>query len=143
MKMAEANILKPHPPEFERFLYASVGADRNGYVVTVLSMLARLGLDPWKETAELVALGRDAARPRLGTLLALFPDVPTLESDHGRVAGDLSQLLPESPPSQTLKRAALTVADGGLGKSGAIWTILAIVFLLYQVMSIVGSGSGP
>ena len=143
MTMADPNVLNPHPPEFERFLYASVGEDRNGYVVTVLSTLARLGLDPWKETADLVALGRDAARSRLGTLLARFRDVPTLESDHGRVAGDLSQLLPESPPSQTLKRAALTVADGRLRKSGAIWTILAIVFLLYQVMSTVGSGSSP
>jgi len=143
MTMADPNVLNPHPPEFDRFLYASVGQDRNGYVVTVLSTLARLGLDPWKETAELVALGRDAARARLGTLLTRFPDVPTLESDHGRVAGDLSQLLPESPPSQTLKRAASTVADGRLGKSGVIWTILAIVFLLYQVMSTVGSGSGP
>tara|TARA_R110002124_G_C8973128_1_gene515510 strand:+ start:4172 stop:4744 length:573 start_codon:yes stop_codon:yes gene_type:complete len=141
--MADPNVLNPHPPEFERFLYASVGEDRNGYVVTVLSTLARLGLDPWKETAELVALGRDAARARLGTLLTRFPDVPTLESDHSRVAGDLSQLLPESPPSQTLKRVASTVADGSLGKSGVIWTTLAIVLLLYQVMSTVGSGSGP
>jgi hypothetical protein len=51
MTMAAPNVLNPHPPEFERFLYASVGEDRNGYVVTVLSTLARLGLDPWKETA--------------------------------------------------------------------------------------------
>lgn len=63
--MAAPNALKPYPPEFERFLYASVGEDRNGHVVTVLSTLARLGLDPWKETAHLVALGRDAARDRL------------------------------------------------------------------------------
>jgi hypothetical protein len=143
MTMADPNVLNPHPPEFDRFLYASVGEDRNGYVVTVLSTLARLGLDPWKETAELVALGRVAARSRLGTLLARFRDVPTLESDHGRVAGDLSQLLPESPPSQTLKRTASTVSDSRLGKGGAIWTILTIVFLLYLVASTVGSGSGP
>jgi hypothetical protein len=76
--MAKPNVLNPHPPEFERFLYASVGEDRNGYVVTVLSALARLGLDPWTETAELVTLGRDAAQTRLGTLLARFRDVPTL-----------------------------------------------------------------
>jgi len=59
--MAAPNVLNPHIPEFDRFLYASVGEDRNGYVVRVLSTLARLGLDPSKETAELVALGRDAA----------------------------------------------------------------------------------
>ena len=142
MAMVEFSVLKPHPPEFERFFYASVSEDRNEYVVAVLSTLARLGLDPWKETAELVVLGRDAARSRLGTLLARFLDVPTLKSDHGRVAGDLSQLLPESPPSRTLKRAASTVADGSLGKSGAIWAVLAIIFVLFQMLMASGSGSG-
>ena len=104
--MTEPDGLDPHPPEFERFLSASVGEDRNGHVVTVLSTLARLGLDPWNETAELVSLGRDVARARLGTLLARFRDVPTLASDHGRVARDLSQLLPEGPTPGVLKRTA-------------------------------------
>lgn len=140
--MANPNVLNPHPPEFDRFLYASVGEDRNGYVVTVLSTLARLGLDPWKETAELVALGRDAARSRLGKLLARFPDVPTLESDYRRVAGDLSQLLPEGQTSGSLKRVASTVAGGRPGTSGAIWAVLAIVFLLFQMFMVGGSGSG-
>ncbi len=140
--MAEPNFLNLHPPEFERFLHASVGEDRNGYVVTVLSTLARLDLDPWKETAELVTLGRDAARARLGTLLARFRDVPTLASDHGRVARDLSQLLPESPTSGTLKRAASTVADGRLGKNGGIWAVIAIIFVLFQMFMVGGSGPG-
>ena len=60
--MADLNVLNPHPPEFDRFLHATVGEDRNGYAVTVLSTLARLGLDPWNETAELVTLGHDGAR---------------------------------------------------------------------------------
>ncbi|MSU92060.1 hypothetical protein GE300_21160 [Rhodobacteraceae bacterium 2CG4] len=140
--MAEPRVLNPHPPEFERFLYASVGEDRNGYVVTVLSTLARLGLDPWKETAELVTLGRDAARARLGTLLARFRDVPALASDHRRVARDLSQLLPEGQTSGSLKRAASTVAGGRPGTSGAIWAVLAIILILFQMFMVGGSGSG-
>jgi hypothetical protein len=116
--MAKPNVLNPHPPEFERFLYASVGEDRNGYVVTVLSTLARLGLDPWTETAELVTLGRDAAQTRLGTLLARFRDVPTLANDHGTVARDLSQLLPEGRVSGSLKGGAATGANGRPGTSG-------------------------
>ena len=68
--MVAPNVLNPHPTEFDRFLQAYVGEDQNGYAVTVLSTLARLGLDPWKETAELVTMGRDDAQARLGTLLA-------------------------------------------------------------------------
>ncbi len=139
--MAAANVLNPHPPEFDRFLHASVGEDRNGYVVTVLSTLARLGLDPWEETAELVTLGRDDARARLEALLARFRDVPALASDHGRVARDLSQLLPDGRTSGTLKRTASTAAGGRPGKSGAIWTVLAIIFVLFQMFMVGGSGS--
>lgn len=142
MTMTEPDGLDPHPPEFERFLYASVGEDRNGYVVTVLSTLARLGLDPWIETSNLVTLGRDAARARLETLLARFRDVPTLASDHGRVARDLSQLLPEGPTPGVLKRAASTMADGRPGTGGAIWAVLAIIFVLFQMFMVGASGSG-
>ena len=140
MKMSELKVLNPHPPEFERFLFASVGEDRNGYIVTVLSTLARLGLDPWEETAELVTLGRGAARARLGALLARFRDVPTLASDHGNVARDLSRLLPEAPTSGVLKRAASTAGAGRPVTSGAIWAVLAILFALVQIFTVGGSG---
>lgn len=138
--MADPNILNPHPPEFDRFLHASVGEDRNGYAVTVLSTLARLGLDPWIETAELVTLGRDGAQVRLGALLARFHDVPALVKDHGTVAQGLSQLLPEGQTSGSLKRAASTVTHGRPGTSGAIWAVLAIIFVLFQML--MGGGSG-
>ncbi|MEW9922339.1 hypothetical protein AB2B41_22295 [Marimonas sp. MJW-29] len=140
--MAEPSSLNLHPPEFDRFLQASVGEDRNGYVVTVLSTLARLGLDPWKETAELVTSGRDAARSRLDTLLFGFSDVPTLKTDHGRVARHLSQLLPEGSRSGTVKRSASTFAAGNLSKGGAIWAVLTIIFILFQMIMSGGSGSG-
>jgi hypothetical protein len=140
--MADPNVLNPHPPEFDRFLHASVGEDRNGYAVTVLSALARLGLDPWNETAELVTMRRNDARARLETLLARFQDVPSLASDHGRVARDLSHLLPEGRTSGALQRAASTVADGRPGTNGAIWAVLAIIFVLFLMFMVGGSGAG-
>jgi hypothetical protein len=140
--MAQPKVLNPHPPEFERFLYASVGEDRNGFVVTVLSAFARLGLDPWAESADLAKLGRDAARARLGMLLARFRDVPALASDHGKVAQDLSQLLPASPASGTLKRAASTVADSPPGLSGVVLPVLAIIFVLFLGLMFGGRGPG-
>ena len=140
--MANPTILNPHPPEFNRFLYASVGEDRNGYAVTVLSTLARLGLDPWNETAELVKLGRDGARTRLETLLARFRDVPALASDRGSIALDLSQLLPEGRKSGSPERDPATTAEGSPRLSGTIWVIIGIAFVLFQMFIIGGSGSG-
>ena len=142
MTMAEPNVLNLHPPEFERFLYASVGEDRKGNIVTVLSTLARLGLDPWNETAELVMVGRDAARSRLETLFSRFRDVPKLASDHGRVARDLSLLLPESPSARSLKRAGSTTATGRSVPTAAVFTIVAIVLVLLQMLFFGGTGKG-
>ncbi|RYG89429.1 hypothetical protein EU803_16990 [Loktanella sp. IMCC34160] len=142
LAMADPSVLNPHPPEFDRFLYASVGKDRNGYAVTVLSTLARLGLDPWNETAELVTLGGDAARARLGSLLARSRDVPALARNHGRVARDLSQLLPEGPTSGALQRAASTAGEGRSIPSGVILTVLAVLYVVFQIFMAVRSGSG-
>jgi hypothetical protein len=140
--MGDPNVLNLHPPEFDRFLYASVGEDRNGYVVTVLSTLARLDLDPWIETAELVSLGRDAAHARMGSLLARFRDVPALASDHGRIVGDLSKLLPEGPTTGALQRAASTGDHGRPQTNGAIWAALTFIFVLFQMFMVGELGSG-
>ncbi|TNF19830.1 MAG: hypothetical protein EP318_13055 [Rhodobacteraceae bacterium] len=58
--------------------------------------------------AELATLGHDAAQVRLGLLLSQFRDVPALGRDHGKVARDLSLLLPDSPAESPLERAAST-----------------------------------
>lgn len=140
--MAQPNFINSHPPEFEQFLFASVGEDRKGQVVTVLSTLARFDLDPWHETAKLIVLGHEAAQTRLGTLLARFYDVPTLVSDHDRVAHNLCQLLPDKPPSRALKQSAMAIGDGVMGANGAIWTALAIIFIVLQMFLIGVSGAG-
>lgn len=132
--MTASSVLKPHPPEFERFLYASVGHDRKGRTVTVLSALARLDLDPWKETADLVALGRDAAATRLGLLLAKFRDVPALASNPGPVVQHLSLLLPAPPQHQALATAASSAANSLPQSTALIWTILAFLFVLLQFL---------
>lgn len=140
MTMSAADILHPQNAEFERFLYASVGEDRNGAIVTVLSTLARLNLDPWQEAAELAALERAAAHSRLGLLLSRFSDVPTLVRDHESVARKLALLLPEHPARATTLRAAMTKET--MRSSGMIWTIVAVLLLLIQLMFSGAPGSG-
>jgi hypothetical protein len=39
--------------EFNDFLYAPIGVERNEMPLSVLSALARLNIDPWGEAAEL------------------------------------------------------------------------------------------
>lgn len=134
--MQEQGVSYPHPTEFDRFLYASVGKDRNGSVVTVLSTLARLGFDPWNETAVLVSLGQNAARVRLALLLSKSCDVPALEWNHRNVAQELSLLLPASPLSPAPTRAAFVTTIMLRQSSWVIWAIFLIALLALQVFFI-------
>ena len=52
-------------PEFENFLFAPIGADRNGMLLSVLSALARLDIDPWQEAAQLAGVAGETATRRL------------------------------------------------------------------------------
>ena len=60
-------------PEFDDFLYAAVGLERNEMPLTVLSALSRLDVDPWKVAAELSQLPKKPATQRLASLLARLP----------------------------------------------------------------------
>lgn len=43
-------------PEFDGFLYAQLGEERNGMPLSVLSALAQLQVDPWQKAARLARL---------------------------------------------------------------------------------------
>ena len=62
--------------EFDDFLFAPIGEDRNDMPLSVLSALARLDIDPWHEAAELARLPRETATQRLASLIAALPDGP-------------------------------------------------------------------
>lgn len=80
--------------EFDDFLFASIGEDRNEMLLTVLTALARRDVDPWLEAAELALLPREIATQRLISLIATLPDAPSACRDPGAIAGRLITLLP-------------------------------------------------
>ncbi len=81
-------------PAFARFLGATVGEDNHGTDVTVLSMLARLDVDPWIEASKLASMPEETARKRLDTLMARFKDVPDLISGRNTIISTLLGFLP-------------------------------------------------
>jgi hypothetical protein len=87
-------------PEFGDFLYAPVDVERNEMTLSVLSALARLDLDPWKEAAELSELAKNTAAQRLASLIARLPGGRWTQADSGAIADRLIELLPHLGPSQ-------------------------------------------
>jgi hypothetical protein len=71
--MPPAAIALPRA-EFNAFLFARTGEDRNGMPVSVLSGLARLDMDPWQEeAAQLPASGRGKEAYARKCLLSFRP----------------------------------------------------------------------
>jgi hypothetical protein len=83
-------------PEFDKFLCASVGEDRNGTGLSVLSALARLKVDPWQEAASLARMPRAAAVLRLTALIEELPDERAGVIPAKTSAADLVALLPRA-----------------------------------------------
>ena len=82
-------------PEFDEFLGASIGEDRNGTGLSVLSALARLDVDPWQEATSLARMPREAATARLTELIDALPREPTNAIPSRTSAADLVALLPK------------------------------------------------
>ena len=109
-------------PRYDGFLHAIVGDDVRGTSVTVLSMLARLGLDPWKEPSDLAAMPEGPARQRLDALMARFRDVPSLDTARAELVSRLLAFLPEAASTGP------TGPDGKPARQGLmIWGIPARV----------------
>ena len=62
--------------------------------LSVLSALARLGLDPWKQAAELSELPRDCATQRLAVLIVRLPGGRWTQAEAGEIAHRVIKLLP-------------------------------------------------
>ncbi len=94
--MTQRKVLLGQDPAFEPFLGASVGEDEKGMNVTVLSMLARLNVDPWDEASDLALMQDASARQRLEALMKRFKDVPALVQNRGKIISRLISVLPGS-----------------------------------------------
>ncbi|MDG3041743.1 hypothetical protein [Roseicyclus marinus] len=139
--MSRMDYLRQGGTPFDGFLYAQLGEDSTGHEVSVLSALARLGLDPWDEAAALSALPRDSAAARLAGHLARVSSLPDLGAERTTIPPRLIALLPHR--RDTRDGADLrNVVTARLGRIGPmIALILAILFLL-QTLGFGLSGAG-
>ena len=132
--MARADVLHPDGSDFHQFLYAFVGADRNGFMVTVLSTLARLGLDPWKEASELADLSEEAAGARLGVLLAESRDVPALSGENESITRTLIELLPTRTTRPVRLQAGSSQAKARMGSVVSIFAMAFVLMMLARLL---------
>jgi len=101
-------------PEFDSFLFAPVGAEESGMSLSVLSMLARLDLDPWQEAAQLAALSRESATLKMVSLLGALPNRSLKDPDGLTIATRLVAMLPRPIPTPAYARGQSGCLSGCL-----------------------------
>ncbi len=115
--------------EFNDFLFAPIGEDGNKTLLSVLSGLARLDLDPWQEAAKLARLPVDAATQRLAGLIAELPDGAAAPRDAGTIAARLVALLPgRAGPEAPLRETGLAI--GGMANSRTLVYVVLMALVL-------------
>jgi len=124
----------PLRTDLNDFLHAPIAQDANGISLTVLSVLARSGVDPWAEAAELADLSRDLATEKLISLLAGVPNGPSPGADTVTLASRLVALLHPSrrPRPAAAGAAPPTAAEEEQPRrvSRPIYYLLALIFVL-------------
>src|SRR3954463_3966433 len=76
------------------FLFADVGVEPNGMTLSVLSILARRGMDPWQEAERLAKLPQTEAVDGLAQIIATTPTSRWSLLDAKAIASRLVALLP-------------------------------------------------
>lgn len=92
--MAQADAFALPHSGLNRFLFAEVGTELNGSPLTILSVLARLGQDPWIEAARWAKLPKGAIIDSLAKCIAQMPLSPLALRDARVTASRLVLLLP-------------------------------------------------
>jgi hypothetical protein len=131
-------------PEFDEFLGAPVGEDRNGTGLSVLSALARLNVDPWQEATSLARMPTEAAAARLTALIERLPEESAGVIPAKTTAADLVALLPRGK-SPNLRSSDSAFEATGLRQTQVLMAVSAfavMLFFVFVLSAIVSPGPG-
>lgn len=120
--MASRDVFALKNSDLNAFLFSNVGTELNGSDLTILSILARLGQDPWSEAGRLSRLPRTAAIDWLAERIARMPLTAAGLSEARATAARLILLLPTggSAPVGTVR------ADAAAMKTPR-WVMIAVI----------------
>jgi hypothetical protein len=119
--------------EFDAFLFAPIGEEKNGMLLSVLSALARLDIDPWREAAELARLPKGAANRRVTSLIEGLEIASPSPIESETVAARLVALLPSVLVSTASSETVL--AGGMVMSSRSVFYVALFCSLLVIAMA--------
>ena len=95
--MPESDAFAFRRSGLSEFLFAPVGIEANGMTLSVVSVFARLGDDPWREAGRLAQLPKPEAIESLAQTIARMPTSSWPIPSATAIATRLIALLPRQP----------------------------------------------
>jgi hypothetical protein len=138
--------------DYDAFLYSTVGDDANGHPLTLLTVLARLGVDPWEEAADLASLPTEPAMQRLAARLESMPNGPASAADTVNIVSRLIELLHRAAvpvPAAARKDSLLEipvhvkVVKQAKAINPAVYYLVGILFLLITQWAVTSRHGQP
>jgi hypothetical protein len=123
--------------EFDSFLLAPIGEEKNGMLLSVLSALARRDIDPWQEAARLSRLPRAVATDSLCAVIAALPAGVAHPADPRSIAERLIALLPAGGVGQSPARRTPVVGVAAT-QPDPVKYIVAMVLVLSLLTVLAG-----
>jgi|HubBroStandDraft_6_1064221.scaffolds.fasta_scaffold316941_1 hypothetical protein len=120
--------------QFDDFLYAPIVEESNGTLLTVLSALARVNLNPWDEAARLALLPCEIATTAVVKLIVALPNGLAAGLDAGALARQLVSRLPRydaarAHPPAPASTGGFVIDRGAVAMLLWIYLVLTLAFL--------------
>ena len=124
--------------QYNAFLFAAVGEEKVGLPLTVLTALARLGVDPWQEAARLADLPREAAVRAFALTIAKLPEGDWKASDSEAIAARLVNWLPgrSAPPVPETATGRVRNVKKNAAAGLSTWLVGGVVFVALLVFTL-------
>ena len=113
--------------EFDEFLYAQIEENGNGSLLSVLSALARLDMDPWQEAGNLTRMSSERATQRLASLISALPGRALEQPNAGTIAARLITLLPH--------HTSVNIAPGGVPSNAGALTQSRVLLMYFFIIN--------
>jgi hypothetical protein len=122
--VASPDVTALQRSDLNQFLFADVGTEASGMTLSVVSVLARQGSDPWREAGRLAGLSKAEATDSLARTIAGMPRSLWNLPEAIVIAARLTGLLPSRP-------------DNGLQRVTKGWPIPRIATVLGAIALLV------
>lgn len=135
------SLYAPLRPDLDDFLFATVGEERDGMPLSVMSALTGLGLDPWIEATRLSSLERREAVEQLIPTIARLPGDRWAPAQIRQIALGLIELLPSTNRARAAGDAA-PQAGAKIAPSMTFW-LVCLLLAAAAIACMVGNGELP